>query len=145
MSIFGRIAEAIFGGSAHAAEATPQGAQPTAAAAPAASSASAAATASSPAATPKPAAKMTNVDVAAVLDKLDETSDEDLDWRVSIVDLMTLLKLDTSLGSRQKLAKELGYDGNVNDTAAMNIWLHKQVMTKIADAGGKIPSDIKTA
>ena len=148
MSIFGRIADAIFGGAAHAAEAVPQAAQPAAAtAAPtassAASSAAAASAPSSPAATPKPAAKMTNVDVAAVLDKLDETSDEDLDWRVSIVDLMKLLKLDSSLKARKELAKELNYGGDMGDSAKMNVWLHKQVMTKLAANGGKLPPEIK--
>jgi len=86
------------------------------------------------------------VDVEATLVRISESKgNPKLNWRSSIVDLMTLLKLDSSLGARQKLAQELGYTGNVNDTAPMNIWLHKQVMTKIADAGGKIPGDIKKA
>lgn len=144
MSIFGRIAEAIFGDAAHAAEAVPQAAQPAAATAPpTASSAPAASAPSSPAATPKPAAKAMNVDVAAVLDKLDETSDEDLDWRVSIVDLMKLLKLDSSLKARKELATELHYAGDMGDSAKMNVWLHKQVMTKLAENGGVVPAELR--
>jgi hypothetical protein len=83
------------------------------------------------------------VDVEAMMEKLAKESGRPSNWRVSIVDLMTLLKLDSSLAARQKLAKELGYTGNVNDTAPMNVWLHQQVMARIANAGGKIPADIK--
>ena len=80
--------------------------------------------------------------MAAVLDKLDETSDDTLDWRVSIVDLMKLLKLDSSLTARKTLAKELAYSGDMNDSAKMNVWLHKQVMTKLAENGGVVPKDL---
>jgi hypothetical protein len=66
-----------------------------------------------------------------------------LDWRHSIVDLMKLLDLDSSLSARKELAKELHYTGDTNDSAAMNIWLHKQVMRKLADNGGKVPEDLK--
>ena len=86
---------------------------------------------------------MPKVDVAAVLGKLDEDSDEDLDWRVSIVDLMKLLDLDSSLKARKQLAKELQYSGDMNDSAKMNIWLHKQVMSKLAENGGIVPADLK--
>ena len=83
------------------------------------------------------------VDVAEVLDDLeDESDEEDLDWRHSIVDLMKLLKLDSSLTARKTLATELGYTGNMGDSASMNIWLHKQVMTKLAENGGKVPADL---
>lgn len=116
MSIFGSIMAAIFGKNEVKADGTPASSAP-----------------------------LPMVDVEAMMEKLAKESGRPSNWRVSIVDLMTLLKLDTSLGSRQKLAKELGYTGNVNDTAPMNIWLHQQVMSKIANAGGKIPSDIKTA
>ena len=88
-------------------------------------------------------ATKSNVDVAAVLDKLDEDSDESLDWRVSIVDLMKLLKLDSSLKSRKELAAELHYTGDMGDSASMNVWLHKQVMIKLAENGGVVPSDLK--
>jgi hypothetical protein len=56
---------------------------------------------------------------------------------------MKLLNLDSSLGSRKELAKELGYPGDMNDSASMNIWLHKQVMQKLAANGGKVPADLK--
>ncbi len=66
-----------------------------------------------------------------------------LEWRTSIVDLMKALDIDSSLTARKELAKELGYTGDTNDSASMNIWLHKQVMTKLAANGGKLPPDIK--
>ena len=67
---------------------------------------------------------------------------EKLDWRKSIVDLMKLLNLDSSFSARKELAKELGYSGDTNDSASMNIWLHKQVMQKLAANGGKVPADL---
>jgi hypothetical protein len=85
----------------------------------------------------------TGVDVEAVLNKLASQSSEKLDWRKSIVDLMKLLKLDSSLSARQQLAKELHYSGDTKDSAAMNIWLHKQVMIKLAENGGKVPDDLR--
>jgi hypothetical protein len=68
---------------------------------------------------------------------------EQLNWRTSIVDLMKLLGLDSSLSARKELASELHYTGNTEDSAAMNIWLHKQVMQKLAANGGKVPDDLK--
>ena len=65
-----------------------------------------------------------------------------LNWRTSIVDLMKLLGIDSSLNARKTLAQELHYNGDTNDSAAMNIWLHQQVMTKIAQNGGKVPQDL---
>jgi hypothetical protein len=65
-----------------------------------------------------------------------------LNWRTSIVDLMKLLNLDSSLGARKELATELGYTGDMNDSATMNIWLHKQVMKKVAENGGQVPADL---
>ena len=82
------------------------------------------------------------VDVEAVMNDLAAKSKEKLNWRTSIVDLMKLLKLDSSLASRKELAKELGYTGSTDDSATMNIWLHKQVMRKLADNGGKVPADL---
>jgi hypothetical protein len=87
---------------------------------------------------------MSQVDVAAVLTKLAAENKEKLDWRKSIVDLMKLLDLDSSLSARKELAKELHYSGDMNDSASMNIWLHKQVMVKLADNGGKVPEDLKS-
>ena len=85
---------------------------------------------------------MAAVDVTAVMDKLADASSEDLDWRKSIVDLMKLIGMDSSLSHRKELAKELGYDGSTSDSAAMNVWLHKQVMAKLAANGGTVPKDL---
>jgi hypothetical protein len=90
---------------------------------------------------PAPAAQP--VDVAAIVDKAAAESGEKLAWRTSIVDLMKALKLDSSLAARKELAKELHYTGDTNDSATMNIWLHKQIMDKLAANGGKLPDDIK--
>ena len=82
------------------------------------------------------------VDVAATLDKLQDEADQDLDWRKSIVDLLKLLGQDSSLAARKQLASELDYDGDTDDSAAMNIWLHGAVMQKLADNGGKLPDNL---
>jgi hypothetical protein len=82
--------------------------------------------------------------VAAVLTELAAHNKEKLDWRRSIVDLMKLLDLDSSLAARKELAKELHYSGSPDDSAAMNVWLHKQVMQKLAENGGKVPDDLKS-
>ena len=87
---------------------------------------------------------MAEVDVEAVMTKLAAESKEKLDWRMSIVDLMKLLKLDSSFTARKSLAQELGYTGDTNDSATMNIWLHKQVMQKLAANGGKVPDSLKS-
>ncbi len=126
MSIFGKIMSSIFGTSATAA--TP---------------AAGAAASGAPSASGAAAKPMASVDVAANLDALAKASKEKFDWRKSIVDLMKLLNLDSSLGSRKELAKELGYKGDMNDSATMNMWLHKQVMTKLAENGGKVPDELK--
>ena len=83
------------------------------------------------------------VDVAPILDKAVAAKGEKLAWRTSIVDLMKALDIDSSFSARKELAKELGYTGDSNDSASMNIWLHKQVMTKLAANGGVLPADIK--
>jgi Domain of unknown function (DUF3597) len=83
------------------------------------------------------------VDVAAVLDKLAKEAGQKLNWRSSIVDLMKLLKLDSGLAARKTLAKELNYVGDTKDSATLNVWLHKQVMAKLAQGGGKLPDDLK--
>jgi hypothetical protein len=90
-----------------------------------------------------PAGSAMKVDVAAVMDKLAEQSAQDLDWRHSIVDLMKLLKLDSSLAARKQLAQELKFTGDAKDTAAMNVWLHRQVMLELAENGGEVPADLK--
>ena len=83
------------------------------------------------------------VDVNQVMTELAAKSGHPSNWKVSIVDLMTLLGLDSSLTARKQLADELGFSGDKNDSASMNIWLHKQVMTKLAANGGKLPPEIK--
>jgi hypothetical protein len=83
------------------------------------------------------------VDVEAVLTTLDSKQTESLNWRTSIVDLMKLLQLDSSLASRKALAQELHYPGNRDDSAPMNVWLHKVVMQKVEDNGGQVPESLK--
>jgi Domain of unknown function (DUF3597) len=81
--------------------------------------------------------------VEAMIAKIADDQDEDYNWKQSIVDLMKLLKLDSSLSSRKQLAQELGYKGALDGSAEMNIWLHKQVMTKLAESGGKVPDNLQ--
>ena len=137
MSIFGKIMGAIFGSHASAAPASGG----------AASSGSAPAGGGSPAsmnpAAGSSSAPPQSVDVAAIVDKAAKAKHEKLEWRTSIVDLMKALDIDSSLSARKELAHELGYTGDTNDSATMNIWLHKQVMAKLAANGGKLPPDIK--
>jgi hypothetical protein len=83
------------------------------------------------------------VDVEAVMTELASKAPEQLNWRQSIVDLMKLLGLDSSLSARKELASELHYTGDTGDSAAMNVWLHKQVMRKLAENGGKVPEELK--
>lgn len=136
MSVFGRIMSAIFGQGANAA--TP--AAGTEAQAPAGG----ATTGAAPSSPQGPGGgKMEAVDVSAVLEGLAAKSKEKLDWKHSIVDLMKLLDIDSSLAARKELAKELNYDGDMGDSATMNMWLHKQVLRKLAENGGKVPADLK--
>jgi hypothetical protein len=126
MSIFGKIMGAIFGTHAEAA---------------------------TPAPTPEPGSNANSisnvdsadstVDVAAVLDKAAAKKTEKLAWRTSIVDLMKALDVDYGLSTRKELATDLGYPGDVNDTAPMNIWLHREMMAQLAANGGKLPPGIK--
>ncbi|NGM88682.1 DUF3597 domain-containing protein [Parapusillimonas sp. SGNA-6] len=96
-------------------------------------------------AAPMPTAQaQPSVDVEAILSDLQSKSHERLNWRTSIVDLMKLLGLDSSLGARKELAKELNYTGSMEDSAAMNMWLHKQVMRKLAENGGKLPEELRS-
>ena len=134
MSIFGKIMSAIFGTKADAA--TPG----TTAPAGGTTSSGSAAPSGGAAGSGYPAA---TVDVAPILDKAVAAKGEKLAWRTSIVDLMKALDIDSSFTARKELAKELGYTGDSNDSASMNIWLHKQVMTKLAANGGKLPPEIK--
>jgi hypothetical protein len=129
MSIFGNIISAIFGkgGTASAATTAAAGSSPTA---------TATATGAKP---------ISMDEVRAMIAKIADAQDEDLNWKESIVDLMKLLKLDSSLNARKQLAQELGYKGALNGSAEMNIWLHKQVMTKLAESGGVVPDSLKHA
>ena len=146
MGMFTNLMSKIFGHataapSSAAIPASPAVASPTAAVAavtpttPKAPAASA--TSSSPAAAPVQA-----VDVTAILDNLAAKNPEKLDWRKSIVDLMKLVGIDSSLAARKQLAAELHYSGDEKDSAAMNIWLHKEVIKKIDENGGKVPQEL---
>ncbi|MGK5060180.1 DUF3597 family protein [Janthinobacterium lividum] len=129
MGIFSNIYNKIFHHSSDAAPAaTPAAATTAPAAAPAA---------------PAPAAAVPVVDVEVVLVDLASKNAETLNWRTSIVDLMKLLQLDSSLAARKELAQELHFTGDTNDSASMNIWLHRQVMIKLAENGGKVPEELK--
>ena len=153
MSIFSSIASKIFGrGTAAPSPQSPAGSQQTApgnkvafnnptSTAPAPGHISPADSNPLPGQTGAPAA--TPVDVEAILNNLASKNTQKLEWRHSIVDLLKLLDLDSSLLARQALARELHYSGSMEDSASMNIWLHRQVMQKLADNGGKIPDDLK--
>jgi hypothetical protein len=129
MSIFGRIKDAIFGRKA----------------APAPESRTQApvgggGTITAPAPTVQPQAQ---VDVEQVLIGIASSKgNPDLNWRTSIVDLMKLLDMDSSLANRKELATELGYTGEKDGSAEMNLWLHKEVMRQLATHGGKVPSSL---
>ena len=132
MSVFGSILDKIFR-------------HPRAKASPAPQSQ---ATAAAPAPTPAPAstaqaAPLPAVDVEDVLETMARDAGQTLDWRRSIVDLMKLLSLDSSLANRKDLAAELGYPGDTDDSAAMNIWLHRAVMAKLAANGGLVPDSLR--
>ena len=129
MSIFGTIMGKIMGNQARKEAAAENAARP--ATAPA--SAAAATAVATPAAT---------VDVAARLDEMKAASRQTLNWRESIVDLMKLVGIDSDITNRRALAHELGYTGDLNDSATMNVWLHKQVMQKLAENGGKVPANL---
>nr|WP_313429792.1 DUF3597 domain-containing protein [Brevundimonas diminuta] len=132
MSILGKILGGVFrkkeAPAAAPAAPAPEAAAPTPAPAPTAA-----------AVAPQPAAE---VDVAGILDFMNEQRAQKLNWRTSIVDLMKLIGLESSLAERKELADELGYAGDKSDSASMNIWLHKQVIQKIRDNGGQLPTDL---
>ena len=143
MGIFSSIVNAIFGskaaaavpGASAAASAAPAGAAPSGSSAPASTATASAATAA-PAPIPK-------AEVEAIIAKIEADRGVKYNWRQSIVDLMKLLDLDSSLGARKELAQELGYKGALDGSAEMNVWLHKQVMEKLAEGGGKVPASLK--
>ena len=133
MSIFGKIKDAIFGNKTAPSPApggttqTPTGQTPT--------------TQASPSPQPQPQAQQ--VDVGQVLSQIaSEKGNPDLNYKTSIVDLMKLLGIDSSLDNRKELATELGYTGDKDGSAEMNIWLHKEVMEQLAAHGGKVPASL---
>jgi Rieske Fe-S protein len=129
MSIFGTIVSAIFGHSS----------------APGATATSGTTSTPSTSASPPTGKPMSRAEVEQMIEKIADGQDEELEWDRSIVDLMKLLKLDSSLAARKQLAKELGYTGALDGSAEMNTWLHEQVMTKLAEGGGKVPDSLKHA
>ncbi len=139
MSIFSKIKNAIFGSPAAAAE---NPAATTAAPATPSASASAAAPAATSAAPAQSQPASGPVDVAPILDAAVKKSGQKLDWRHSIVDLMKALGMDASLAERKELAAELGYTGDTGDSAKMNMWLHKALMKKLSENGGKVPAEL---
>jgi len=126
MSIFGSIVSAIFGTAKAATPVDTGGISGNTGVAPS---------------TPKP---MTGAEVEAMIQKVaDTTGRKDYNWKQSIVDLMKLLNLESSLSARKQLAQELGYTGALDGSAEMNVWLHKQVMIKLAESGGVVPNSLK--
>ena len=95
-----------------------------------------------PGSTPAATGVATQVDIEATLNKLAADNKEKLDWKHSIVDLMKLVGMDSSLTARKDLADDLKYTGDKSDSAKMNMWLHKEVMRKLAENGGKVPADL---
>ena len=139
MSILGKFFDKIFGSQDQANPVVPSAS--TAAPPPNTDSLSA-----SPAKKPSPASlQPQTLDVGAIIDSAVAKKRQKLDWRTSIVDLMKALDVDSSLQARQELARELGYQGDQSESANMNIWLHAQIMKKLAENGGKLPEDLETS
>lgn len=141
MSILGNIFSKIFP-STHAANA-PSATAGAAANAPTQAAPNPTPTTGTPPSVTPTAAPLSEIDVQKILDDMASKSSEKLNWKTSIVDLMKLLGLDSSLAARKELANELRFSGDTNDSASMNIWLHRQVMNKLAANGGKVPADLK--
>lgn len=132
MSLFKKIMSKIFGGS-DSSMSSP---------APGANAPNSPGTSAAPAGNAAPVPQAALVDVGAVLDALAAKNPEKLDWKRSIVDLMKLVGMDSSLASRKELATELHFTGDQSDSATMNIWLHQQVLKKLAENGGKVPANL---
>ncbi|MBY5817420.1 DUF3597 domain-containing protein [Rhizobium leguminosarum] len=142
MGIFDKIKHAIFG-EAKAAEPVAAGAPKTEPApAPASPSAAPSPTPAAPAPQSKTATATATVDIVPILDAAVKKNGQKLDWRHSIVDLMKAVGMDASLAERKELATELGYTGDNNDSAKMNMWLHKALMKRLSENGGKVPADL---
>jgi hypothetical protein len=129
MGIFSSIVSAIFGSGAAAAQPAAPGASTTPA-----SAGSSASTGAAP---------ISRAEVETQIATIEAKRGVKYNWKQSIVDLMKLLDLDSSLASRKELAQELGYKGALDGSAEMNVWLHKQVMEKLAEGGGKVPDSLK--
>ncbi len=129
MSIFSAIMDKVF----HRAGAAQPPAQPAERSAP-----EAAAPAAAPVQAPAQA-----VDVEAVLSQMASQKGGGGNWQTSIVDLLKLLELDSSLGARKQLATELAVHAGADGSAEQNIALHKAVMRKLAENGGKVPDSLK--
>lgn len=152
MSLFGSIISKIFGGGSASAQASGSHASGTPTVSPAATGAgsgSSGAAAPSTSGAPSPTRAQTgsaaNVDVGQILSDMAAKKGENLNYKQSIVDLLKLLDLDSSLTARKQLADELHYTGDKDDSATMNVWLHKQVVQKLAENGGKVPADMQHA
>jgi 3-oxoacyl-ACP reductase-like protein len=139
MGILSNIFHKIFPSSHPAATSPAQATAP----APAGQPAPQQAPAQQPQASAAAPAAMPEVDVEEILTNMQKQAGQQLNWRTSIVDLLKLLGLDSSLQARKDLAAELHYTGDTNDSATMNVWLHRQVMNKLAANGGKVPADLK--
>ena len=136
MSVFGSLMSKILGHSARVSEAKVNAARPSAPAAPAAPAPTATATVTAPAA-------VSMATIEASLEDMAASSKQKLDWRNSIVDLMKLVGIDSDITNRRALAHELGYTGDLNDSATMNVWLHKEVMRRMAESGGEVPANLR--
>jgi Domain of unknown function (DUF3597) len=136
MGMFSNLMSKIFG------HATPSSAASPASVAPVTASSSSMPTTVPPTASPATISPQPAVDVNAILNELAAKSSEKLDWRTSIVDLLKLVGMDSSLAARKELAVELQYPGDQNDSAKMNVWLHKQVLIKLSENGGKVPQEL---
>ncbi|MGL5838076.1 MAG: DUF3597 domain-containing protein [Sphingorhabdus sp.] len=132
MSIFGKIKDAIFGRA--------EAATPAATSAAATQAAMDAISTINTEAQAQAAAQPQEVDVDAMLTEMGQG--KNLNWRSSIVDLMKLVGMESSLAERKELAMELGYTGDLDGSAEMNIWLHKAVMRELAANGGKVPAEL---
>ncbi|QFY60004.1 DUF3597 domain-containing protein [Rhizobium grahamii] len=139
MGIFDKIKHAIFGDEARAAPVTTAEVAPSGQAKPAAP---AAPPPTSAPASSAPATVAATIDIVPLLDAAVKKSGQKLDWRRSIVDLMKAVGMDASLAERKELAAELGYSGDTHDTATMNMFLHKALMKRLAENGGKVPADL---
>ncbi len=136
MGMFSNLMSKIFGHTASSSAAS------SASAAPVTASTGSTPTTAAPTASPAAASPQPTVDVNAVLNDLAAKNSEKLDWRTSIVDLLKLVGMDSSLAARKELATELHYPGDQSDSAKMNVWLHKQVLIKLSENGGKVPKEL---